>query len=131
MKKRVNPYRHIMIINGILAIVVFTMVFIFLYLSFKFKRDAEKVENYADMYRIEISNDFQNDSLSIYVNDSLLLNRRIPAEGAKTAIKRSAEQSVLMVVDNITEKAAFFNLKQESQQIFVKKEGDEAIIIEK
>ena len=130
MKKRANPYKHIMIINGILAIVVFSMVFIFLYLSFKFKRDANKEVNYANMYRIEVSKDFQNDSLSVYVNDSLLLNQRISAEGAKAAVKRTAEQSVLMVVDNVTEKTAFFNLQQESRQIIVKKEGEETVIVE-
>ena len=101
-KNSLNTNKQFMIGNGILAFGVLAVVIIFLYMSFRFKRDANKVVTYEGVYNIEVSKDFAGDSIAIYVNDSLLMNRTMPDASLKLEINRFAEGNVLMVVDNKT-----------------------------
>ncbi len=120
-----------MIGNGIMAFVVFAVILIFLYMSFRFKRDADKVRTYEGVYAIELANHFAGDSLSIYINDSLLLNRIMPDAALKLEVKRFAEENVLMVVDNVTDKGTFFNLSPKGSKVTVEKNGDVVYVLEK
>ena len=83
-KNSLNTNKQFMIGNGILAFGVLAVVIIFLYMSFRFKRDANKVVTYEGVYNIEVSKDFAGDSIAIYVNDSLLMNRTMPDASLKT-----------------------------------------------
>mgnify|MGYP000438243194 FL=1 len=103
-KNSLNTNKQFMIGNGILAFGVLAVVIIFLYMSFRFKRDANKAVTYEGVYNIEVSKDFAGDSIAIYVNDSLLMNRTMPDASLKLEINRFAEGNVLMVVDNKTDK---------------------------
>ena len=98
-KNSLNTNKQFMIGNGILAFGVLAVVIIFLYMSFRFKRDANKVVTYEGVYNIEVSKDFAGDSIAIYVNDSLLMNRTMPDASLKLEINRFAEGNVLMVVE--------------------------------
>ena len=109
-----------MIGNGILAFGVLAVVIIFLYMSFRFKRDANKAVTYEGVYNIEVSKDFAGDSIAIYVNDSLLMNRTMPDA-----------RNVLMVVDNKTDKTTPFNLNPNGSKVIVKKDGEVIYILEK
>ena len=57
-KNSLNTNKQFMIGNGILAFGVLAVVIIFLYMSFRFKRDANKVVTYEGVYNIEVSKDF-------------------------------------------------------------------------
>ena len=97
-KNSLNTNKQFMIGNGILAFGVLAVVIIFLYMSFRFKRDANKAVTYEGVYNIEVSKDFAGDSIAIYVNDSLLMNRTMPDASLKLEINRFAEGNVLMAV---------------------------------
>ena len=51
-KNSLNTNKQFMIGNGILAFGVLAVVIIFLYMSFRFKRDANKVVTYEGVYNI-------------------------------------------------------------------------------
>jgi hypothetical protein len=120
-----------MVFNAVLFIAVLVVTGIFLYLAYAFKRSTEKKEKtYQEAYQIEIKSDFSGESLSFYLNDSLLLNRTMPDSALEISIHRFAEENALIVVDNATEKMRPFNLNKEGGKIIVKKEKGEVVIEE-
>lgn len=130
-RKRVNPHKSFMVFNAVLFIAVLVVTGIFLYLAYAFKRSTEKKEKtYQEAYQIEIKSDFSGESLSFYLNDSLLLNRTMPDSVLEISIHRFAEENALIVVDNATEKMRPFNLNKEGGKIIVKKEKGEVVIEE-
>ena len=82
-------------------------------------------------YNIELTNSFAGDSIAVYLNDSLLLDQTMPDANLKVEIKRFAEDNVLMVVDNKTDKTTPFNLNPEGSRVEVKKSGDVIYILER
>ena len=130
-RKRVNPHKSFMVFNAVLFIAVLVVTGIFLYLAYAFKRSTEKKEKtYQEAYQIEIKSDFSGESLSFYLNDSLLLNRTMPDSALEISIHRFAEENALIVIDNATEKMRPFNLNKEGGKIIVKKEKGEVVIEE-
>ena len=103
-----------MIGNGILAFGVFFIVCLFLYLGFRNQsKSNDKEKAFAGIYTVEIADSFTGDSLSVYINDSLLFNSNIGDAAVKFQVKRFAEESTLMVVDNHTDEITPFNLNPE------------------
>ena len=100
------------------------------YLSFSLKRDGDKKESYYGSYSIEIAGDFANDSLAIYINDSLLLNRIMPDTVIQLEVKRFSDENVLMVVDKKSDNTSPFNLKKEGSKIEIKKKEGIVLIME-
>lgn len=120
-----------MIGNGILAFGVFFIVCLFLYLGFRHQpKSGEKAQAFEGLYTIEVTNSFAGDSLSIYLNDSLLLNTTIHQASVKFQVKRFAEESTLMVVDNHTDEVTPFNLNSKGSQVEIKKKNGKIFIQE-
>ena len=113
-----------MTFNAVLFFAVLFITGLFLYLSFTLKRDADKKVTYEGRYHIEVSGDFSGESLSIYVNDSLLLNGIMPDSLTILDIDRFAEQSAILIVDNTTDNVTPFNLDPKGSKVLVKKEKD-------
>ncbi|MDE5760610.1 MAG: hypothetical protein K2I11_06605, partial [Bacteroides sp.] len=74
---------------------------------------------------ITLTKGFAGDSTSIYINDSLLVNRIITEEPFVLEVNRFAEQSALMIVDNATEKLSLFELSERGGNYRFEKEGEE------
>ena len=129
-RKRSNPHKNFMVFNAVLFIAVLAITAIFLYLSFTLKRDAEKKKTYEGQYHIELTSDWSGKNLSIYVNDSLLMNGILPDTLVALDIDRFAEEHVLMIVDNETDATTPFNLSKEGSKIIVKKTNDEVVFEE-
>ena len=119
-----------MVLNGVLFIAVIAITVLFLYLAYTFKRDAERKRTYTGTYHIEVSTDFAGQSLSIYMNDSLLMNGIIPDTLVTLDIDRFAEEHVLMIVDNLTDATTPYNLNKEGSMMVVKKSEGEIIFEE-
>ena len=119
-----------MTFNAVLFFAVLFITGLFLYLSFTLKRDADKKVTYEGRYHIEVSGDFSGESLSIYVNDSLLLNGIMPDSLTILDIDRFAEQSAILIVDNTTDNVTPFNLDPKGSKVVVKKEKDGIIFDE-
>ena len=129
VRKRNNPHKSFMIFNAVLFIAVLVITGIFLYLAYTFKRDANKKVTYKGTYRIEVSGDFADESLSVYVNDSLLLNRVMPDTLIHLEVNRFTEEHTLMVVDNRTDNVTLFNLNKEGSKVHVRK-GKDGIVFD-
>ena len=129
-RKRSNPHKNFMVFNAVLFFAVLAITAIFLYLSFTLKRDAEKKKTYEGQYHIELTSDWSGKNLSIYVNDSLLMNGILPDTLVTLDIDRFAEEHVLMIVDNETDATTPFNLSKEGSKIIVKKTNDEVVFEE-
>ena len=129
-RKRSNPHKNFMVFNAVLFFAVLAITAIFLYLSFTLKRDAEKKKTYEGQYHIELTSDWSGKNLSIYVNDSLLMNGILPDTLVALNIDRFAEEHVLMIVDNETDATTPFNLNKEGSKVIVKKTNDEVVFEE-
>ena len=129
-RKRQNPHKNFMVFNAVLFIAVLVVCGIFLYMAYTFKRDANKKVTYEGRYHIEVSNDFVGQSLSIYVNDSLLWNQAMPDTLVTLDIDRFAEESALLIVDNATDTATPFNLDPKGSKVVVKKQEGEIVFEE-
>ena len=129
-RKRQNPHKNFMVFNAVLFIAVLVVCGIFLYMAYTFKRDANKKVTYEGRYHIEVNNDFAGQSLSIYVNDSLLWNQAKPDTLGTLDIDRFAEESALLIVDNATDTATPFNLDPKGSKVVVKKQEGEIVFEE-
>ena len=129
-RKRSNPHKNFMVFNAVLFFAVLAITAIFLYLSFTLKRDAEKKKTYEGQYHIELTSDWSGKNLSIYVNDSLLMNGILPDTLVALDIDRFSEEHVLMIVDNETDATTPFNLNKEGSKVIVKKTNDEVVFEE-
>ena len=119
-----------MVFNAVLFIAVLVVCGIFLYMAYTFKRDANKKVTYEGRYHIEVSNDFAGESLSVYVNDSLLWNQAMPDTLVTLDIDRFAEENALLIVDNKTDIAIPFNLDKKGSKVVVKKQEGEIVFEE-
>ena len=119
-----------MVFNAVLFIAVLVVCGIFPYMAYTFKRDANKKVTYEGRYHIEVSNDFAGESLSVYVNDSLLWNQAMPDTLVTLDIDRFAEENALLIVDNKTDIAIPFNLDKKGSKVLVKKQEGEIVFEE-
>ena len=119
-----------MIFNAVLFFAVLFITALFLYLAYTFKRDADKVVSYKGRYHIEVSTDFAGEGLSIYVNDSLLLDGTMPDTLVSLDVNRFAEEHALLIVDKQTDIVTPFNLSKEGGKVIIKKEGSKIMMEE-
>lgn len=113
MAHRLNTNKQFMIGNGILAFAVLFVIVLFLYISMRAQRAKDPTpRHYTEMYTINLVSGFAGDSLSIFINDSLLVNKRITEEPLVLEVARFADQSALMIVDNETDQLSTFDLSE-------------------
>ena len=125
MAHRLNTNKQFMVGNGILAFAVIFVVVIFVYMSMRLQRKNEEDRHFIETYTITLTKGFAGDSTSIYINDSLLVNRTITEEPFVLEVNRFAEQSALMIVDNATEKLSLFELSERGGNYRFEREGEE------
>lgn len=113
MAHRLNTNKQFMVGNGILAFAVIFVVVIFIYMGMRLQRQKDEERHFEGTYTISLSKGFTGDSVSIFINDSLLMNKQINTEPTTIEIGRFAEQSALMIVDNATEKVSTFDLNEQ------------------
>ena len=125
MAHHLNTNKQFMVGNGILAFAVIFVVVIFIYMSLRLQRENQAERHYIETYTISLVKGFAGDSTSIFINDSLLVNRTIAEEPFTIEVKRFAEQSALMIVNNATEKLSLFELSEKGGEYRFEKEGEE------
>ena len=124
MAHRLNPNKQFMIGNGILAFAVIFVVGIFGYMSMRLQQRKEGERNFIETYTITLTKGFAGDSISLFVNDSLIANQVMQEEAFTVEVGRFAEQSALMIVDNKTEIASVFDLSEKGGTYQFEKETD-------
>lgn len=125
MAHRLNTNKQFMIGNGILAFAVIFVVVIFVYMSLRLQRQKDAERNFIEMYTITLTRGFVGDSLSLLINDSVLVNQRITKEPFSIDVRRFAEQSALLIVDNATEELSLFELGERGGTYRFEKENGE------
>lgn len=125
MAHRLNTNKQFMIGNGILAFAVIFVVVIFVYMSMRLQQQKNGEQNFIETYTITLTKGFTGDSLSLMINDSLLVNQKIAEEPFTVEVKRFSEQSALMIVDNATEKLSLFELSEKGGKYRFEKENGE------
>lgn len=125
MTHRLNTNKQFMVGNGILAFGVIFVVVIFVYMSMRLQRQKEGNRYYAETYEICLTKGFAGDSVSVFLNDSLLMNATVKEEPLELKIGRFADESALMIVDNRTEKLAIFTLSERGGRYRFEKENGE------
>lgn len=114
-----------MVGNGILAFAVIFVVVIFVYMSMRLQQKKDEDRNFIETYTISLTKGFAGDSLSILINDSVLVNQRITEEPFSIEVKRFAQQSALMIVDNATDQLSLFELSEKGGNYRFEKENGE------
>lgn len=125
MTHRLNTNKQFMVGNGILAFGVIFVVVIFVYMSMRLQRQKEGNRYYAETYDICLKKGFAGDSISVFLNDSLLINATVKEEPLNLQVGRFADESALMIVDNRTEKLAIFTLSERGGLYRFEKEDGE------
>ena len=110
--QHLNTNKQFMIGNGILAFAVIAVIVIFVYMSLRLQREKEGDRYFTEQYTISLVSGFEGDSISILINDSLLLNHTIDRQPYTLEVKRFTEESTLMIVDNATEQLSVFELSE-------------------
>ncbi|MDR0977190.1 MAG: hypothetical protein LBL78_05510 [Prevotellaceae bacterium] len=110
MTHRLNINKQFMIGNGLLAFAVIIVVAIFVYLSLREQHKQDAPQQFPETYTITLCTGFTGESLSLLINDSTLIDRIVDADSLTLSVKRFAEQSVLFIVDNATQRSAVFEL---------------------
>ena len=118
MAHRLNTNKQFMVGNGILAFAVIFVVVIFVYMSMRLQRE------FIETYTIHLTKGFTGDSLSLFINDSLIINRRITEEPFAIEVGRFAEQNALMIVDNLTDELSTFDLSEKGGSYRFEKDAD-------
>lgn len=124
MAHHLNTNKQFMIGNGILAFAVIFIVVIFIYMSLRLQRDKPTEKHFTEVYIIDLTKGFAGDSLSIFVNDSLILNKTIAEDPTRVEVARFAEQSALMIVNNLTEQLHTFDLSEKGGTYRFEKDTD-------
>lgn len=114
MAHRLNTNKQFMIGNGILAFSVIFVVVIFVYMSMRLQQQKAQERKFIDTYTVVLQDGFLNDSLSLLINDSLLLRQRITEQPLVLEVNRFEEQSTLMLVDHATDNLSLFPLEEKS-----------------
>lgn len=125
MAHRLNTNKQFMIGNGILAFAVIFVVVIFVYMSMRLQQQKNGERNFMETYTITLTKGFTGDSLSLLINDSVLVNQKIAEEPFTVEVKRFSDQSALMIVDNATEKLSLFELSEKGGKYRFEKENGE------
>ena len=93
-------------------------------------RPPKEGERYfAETYNITLVKGFTGDSISVLLNDSVLIDQRISKEPFTFEVKRFAEQSALMIVDQATDKLSLFELSEKGGNYRFEKEDDEVKLL--
>lgn len=129
MTHRLNTNKQFMIGNGILAFAVIFVVVIFVYMSMRLQQQKKEERNFLESYTLTLERGFAGDSISLFLNDSLLVCRRMTDEPFSLEVGRFAEQSALMIVDNATEKLSLFELSGRGGTYRFEKEGEEVKLL--
>lgn len=124
MAHRLNTNKQFMIGNGILAFAVIFVVVIFVYMSMRLQRDRQADRHFVETYSISLVKGFAGDSISLFINDSLITNRKITQEPYTIEVGRFTEQSALLIVDNRTELVSTFDLSERGGSYQFEKEAD-------
>ena len=130
MSKSIDSNKQFMIGNGILAFGVFVIVCLFMYLGFRYEKKSGP-EAFSGLYTVQITGNLAGDSLLIFINDSLLTGRTFDNSELKFQIRRFAEESLLMVVDGLTESITPFNLSPKGSLVTIDKRNGQIYIEEK
>ncbi len=129
MAHHLNTNKQFMVGNGILAFAVIFVVVIFVYMSMRLQRQKEGGRYFAETYSITLAKGFAGDSISVFINDSILIDGRIDEEPFTFEVKRFAEQSALMMVDKATDKLSLFELSEKGGNYRFEKENDEVKLL--
>lgn len=124
MAHHLNTNKQFMVGNGILAFAVIFVVVIFIYMSLRMQRDKPAERHFAETYTINLTKGFAGDSISVLINDSLILTKQITQEPVSIEVERFAEQSALMIVNNKTEEVSIFDLSEKGGVYRFEKDTD-------
>ena len=123
MAHHLNTNKQFMRMNFILAFAVIFVVVLFVYMSLRAQQAKKGVVKYAETYRIELAGGFVGDSISLYINDSLLVNKTIDEAPFALTV------NTLIIVENISESMKLFPLSEEGGDYMFDKNGEEISLI--
>ncbi len=94
-------------------------------MSMRLQQKQQEERHFIETYTISLVKGFTGDSISLFVNDSLISNKTIIEEPYTVEVGRFAEQSALLIVDNKTELVSTFDLSERGVIISLRKRKTE------
>ena len=91
----------------------------------RLQKQKDEDRNFIETYTITLEKGFIGDSLSLMINDSVLVNKKITEEPFSMDVKRFAEQSALLIVDKATDQLSLFELSEKGGNYRFEKENGE------
>ena len=102
MAHHLNTNKQFMVGNGILAFAVIFVVVIFIYMSLRLQRENQAERHYIETYTISLVKGFAGDSISLFVNDSLIANQ-VMQEEAFTESNSLLNKSLLNIRSSLSQ----------------------------
>lgn len=130
MSKHLRTNKQFMIGNGLLAFGVIIIVALFIYLSFRSPKKQEGPISYPEIYTLSFSKGFIDDSISVFLNDSLLMEKKITKEPYLFSFNRFEKQNTLLIVDHKTDNLNAFELDDKGGTYQFIKEDDKIDLLE-
>lgn len=124
MTHHLNTNRQFMVGNGILAFAVIFVVVIFVYISLRLQPGKQTDRHFTETYTISLTKGFVGDSISLFINDSLIVQRAITEEPYTVEVNRFADQSALLIVNDRTELVSTFDLSEKGGNYHFEKDVD-------
>lgn len=124
-KKHLNTNKQFMIGNGLLAFGVIIIVVLFTYLSFKGSKKNEEEISYPEIYTLNFNKGFLGDSLSVFLNDSLLIQKRISQEPFIYSFNRFEKENTLLIIDHRTDNLTLTELDNKGGNYTFDKDDNE------
>ena len=121
MAHHLNTNKQFMVGNGILAFAVIFVVVIFIYMSLRLQRENQAERHYIETYTISLVKGFAGDSISLFVNDSLIANQVMQEEAFTVEVSFPTRRSSDL---NKTEIASVFDLSEKGGTYQFEKETD-------
>ena len=124
MAHRLNTNKQFIVGNGFLALAGIFVVVIFIYMSMRLQQKQQEERHFIETYTISLVKGFTGDSISLFVNDSLICNKTIIEAPYTVEVGRIAAHSPLLIVDNKTELVSTFDLSERGGNYQFEKEED-------
>lgn len=122
MRKRAqNSNKQFLIGTAAMAFAVSAVVVLFLLLC---SRHVSKQPTlFKDIYQIEFTKGFVQDSALVYLNDSVLWDGIIPSDTTKLRIHRFADENTLIVSRSANDVVSIFNVEKKAGRLVLQKEN--------
>ena len=122
MRKAKNANKSFLAGTAVLFVAVFAVVLMFLFWGYGLVGNREERLR-QDVYRFVVTDDFRDEDLSVWMNDSLIASHAHVGDTIEHC--RLADETTLLVVDNTTNRVVVIPVAARSGEVSLRRPAEE------